>query len=357
MLTTPEERNGIYIHSILEKAECVCPGSLAILGVNGSFLTGDTHAKSDLDLLILINDEAGLALKKCFIEQRAGVAHDFYCTRWDRLEAEAAYPHPHIQQLLESEIVYCASDTALARLEALRFRCRSLLSAPFSPTDYEKAEGFLLRAEQHFAEALLSDTLTEARNHAAAFLQALEDGLMMLNKRYYRLGVRRVYEELDALPFRPPELREDIEAVVRSESTDALQESMTLLLRRTRDCFSRRKAALPLQKTAGGERLVGSYEEFYSNWRNKLLLAAETGDAQLAFMSLGSADAMFAELAGETDIGSYCVMAGYDPGDLRKTAAAYVAETERYLAEYEKYGLPVAVYPDAEAFRAEYGEG
>ena len=34
----------------------VCPGALAMIGVYGSMLTGDVHEKSDLDLLIVIND-------------------------------------------------------------------------------------------------------------------------------------------------------------------------------------------------------------------------------------------------------------------------------------------------------------
>ena len=50
-----EERNQKIIDAVVNKANIVCPESLALIGINGSFMTGDFYEKSDLDLLILIN--------------------------------------------------------------------------------------------------------------------------------------------------------------------------------------------------------------------------------------------------------------------------------------------------------------
>ena len=54
--TNPDHQK--IIGAIIRKAEQVCPDSLALIGIYGSVATGDTHEKSDLDLLILINDAA-----------------------------------------------------------------------------------------------------------------------------------------------------------------------------------------------------------------------------------------------------------------------------------------------------------
>ncbi len=51
--------NQKIIDAVIEKAEQVCPGSLALIGVYGSAATGDEYEKSDLDLLILIQDDEG----------------------------------------------------------------------------------------------------------------------------------------------------------------------------------------------------------------------------------------------------------------------------------------------------------
>ena len=61
-MTNLEERNQKIIDAVVKKANIVCPGALALIGIYGSFMTGDFHEKSDLDLLILINDDRHLAL-------------------------------------------------------------------------------------------------------------------------------------------------------------------------------------------------------------------------------------------------------------------------------------------------------
>ena len=63
------ERNRKIIDAVVRRAEEVCPGSLALIGVYGSFVTGRTHPWSDLDLLILINDEAGYRLGAAFLQE------------------------------------------------------------------------------------------------------------------------------------------------------------------------------------------------------------------------------------------------------------------------------------------------
>ena len=52
-----EERNKQIINAILTKIEKECPGCVDLIGISGSFFTGDIHEKSDLDLLIIINDD------------------------------------------------------------------------------------------------------------------------------------------------------------------------------------------------------------------------------------------------------------------------------------------------------------
>ncbi len=43
------------------------------------------YPESDLDLLILINDDRGWQLGKAFIQEDPGVGHDIYCTSWESL--------------------------------------------------------------------------------------------------------------------------------------------------------------------------------------------------------------------------------------------------------------------------------
>ena len=56
-----DSRNRKIIDAVIRKEQAVCPGAVALIGIYGSFMTGDVHPLSDLDLLILINDDRGAA--------------------------------------------------------------------------------------------------------------------------------------------------------------------------------------------------------------------------------------------------------------------------------------------------------
>ena len=95
LLTVAPERLGMndmnekMIDAIIKKAEALCPDSLALIGVYGSVITGDEYEKSDLDLMILINDESGQVLADGFIIDDVDIGYDLYCTSWDMLENDA----------------------------------------------------------------------------------------------------------------------------------------------------------------------------------------------------------------------------------------------------------------------------
>ncbi|MDE6943986.1 MAG: nucleotidyltransferase domain-containing protein, partial [Lachnospiraceae bacterium] len=83
------DRDETIIEAIIKKADVLCPDSLALIGVYGSVVTGDEYEKSDLDLMILINDESGQVLAEGFIIDDVDIGYDLYCTSWDMLENDA----------------------------------------------------------------------------------------------------------------------------------------------------------------------------------------------------------------------------------------------------------------------------
>ena len=350
-----EERNQKIIGAVVEKAKKVCPGSLALIGIYGSFLTGDTHSGSDLDLLILINDDRGWQLGTAFIQDDRQIGHDLYCTTWEALRQDAEYRHPHIAKLLDAKTVWCADERYTKELEAIRLAARKKLAAPFDRADYENAERMLREAETAFARAMMAERLAEIRRHAGGAVYCIEDAVALLNKAYFRLGAKRRYEELSAMKTRPDNLCDLIENVVSARDASAVKERLVQLMKASAAVFRQVRESLgEKKKPVSAETVSGTYEEIYSNWRNKMFLAAAAGDRHLAFMSLLSSDGMIREIGEETQIGRYDPMAAYDPDDLHKTAESFVATLCAYQAEYEKAGLAVKRYPDIDAFAADY---
>lgn len=350
-----EERNRKIIDAVIKKANTVCPGALALIGINGSFMTGDYYEKSDLDLLILINDDRGWQLDCTFVQDDLQVGHDIYCTTWERLQKDAGYEHPNISKLMDARIVYCADEKYRERLETLRKAAREILEAPFSEEDYARAEKQLKQAEHCYVQAMISAHKSEVLNGAGGAVYYIENAIAMLNKQYFHYGVKRAYEELSAMRHRPEKLCERIENVISADSAASAKEHLTVLMEETAAVFRQvREAIAPPKDPVTADNLTGTWEEMYSNWRNKMHAAAETGNRHLAFMSLVSANAMFSEVAEEADIDRYDTLKAYDPQDLRRTAQSYDAILNAYREEYAKAGIQVKHYSDIDAFVRDY---
>lgn len=350
-----ESTNRKIIDAVLKKEKALCPGTIALIGIYGSFETGDIHPLSDLDLLILINDDRGWQLKKAFIQEDRGVGHDIYCTSWESLRKDAAYEHPHISKLMDSRIEYCADEKYRTELETLRETVRRKLEEPFGEEDYWKAEKEMKEAQCCYADAMTKEEMNQVLRSAGGALFFAENALAMLNKTYFHKGVSRRYEELDAMEKKPGNLCGMIENVLAATNVNGIKEHLTQLMKELGSCFKQAKEELPREKKpACADTLIGTYEEMFSNWHGKMMQAADNGDRHLAFMSLESLNEMLNDISGEVDIGTYDVLSVYDPGDLRKSADGFDRILRQYLGEYEKAGLRPARYADADAFVLSY---
>ena len=329
-MSTQENRNNRIIEAILEKEKTLCPGTVALIGIYGSFQTGDIHPLSDLDLLILINDDRGWKLGTSFIQDDLGIGHDIYCTNWESLREDAGFLHPHISKLMDSRIVYCADEKYRTELEMLRDQVRRTLAEPFGENDCRKAENELKEARCCYADAMIADDLNVVRSYAGGTIYFAENAVALLNKTYFRKGVKRRYEELNAMERRPENLCWMIEDILRSTTVESIKEKLSLLMK--------------------------AYEEMFSNWHGKMIQAAELGDRHLAFMSLVSLNQMLSGIGSEVDIGSYDVLSVYDPGNLRKTAEGFETILKDYLREYDRAGLVANRVPGIDAFIASYLE-
>lgn len=329
-----EERNQKIIDAVIKKAADVCPGALAMIGIYGSFLTGDIHEKSDLDLMLLINDDRGYQLASTFIQDDLQIGHDIYCTTWKMLEQDAEFSHPHISKLMDSEIVYCADEKHLARLEQLRQQAMDM--------DTRKAAEQTFREAEHcFALAMLTSKLPKLRVHAGSMMQNVLDSIALLNNRYFRLGTGRIFDEIDTMAHKPENLRTLVDAVVCAGNEKDMKSALSALIQAVEALF---ETPMPRPQV-----FPGTYEEMFSNWRNKMYLAAETGDRYLAFNSMCGLDGMLKELGF-----SYDVLGKFDPDDLSASAKAYDTIIETYRKEYDKAKLSVRRYPDLNAFIEDY---
>lgn len=166
------------IDAIIQKSRKICPGSLALIGVYGSVCTSDTHEKSDLDLMILINDDAGWQLADGFILDDKQIGYDIYCTNWQMLENDANCSHAHLAKLMDSEIVYTADQKAVQKLEELRLKAAEVLK---SDKRFTCVDEIVSNAKKVYADAMIKETIAEIRVCAFCCIYLLLDAVMIEN--------------------------------------------------------------------------------------------------------------------------------------------------------------------------------
>lgn len=346
---TLNETNQKMIDAIARKAELVCPGALALIGVYGSVCTGDVHSKSDLDLLLLVNDETGRKLCDGFILDDGQIGYDIYCTDWKMLEEEAGCKHAHLSKLMDSEIVYVGDPAAVERISRLRREAGEILN---SEKRFLCVDTIVDEAKRVYADAMMSDTIAQTRTLSASCISLLLDAVMLENGQYFRRGVKRTFEELEGLRI-PSRFIDYIYDVVKASQITGVKDALTKLLKsvitfvkRTRD-----------KETPSADNLSGTYEEMVSNWRNKMAEAAARSDVFSSFMNLASLQTMLDEIAEDVSIGRFPIMEKYDPDDLSKNIEVFDGALDTYLKEYAAVGIQPKHFADVDEFVDCYLQG
>ncbi len=297
----------------------------------GSVITGDEYEKSDLDLMILINDENGQVLSDGFIIDDVGIGYDLYCTSWDMLEKDAQCDHAHLSKLFDSMIVYCRDKSALKRLDEIRRKAAELLA---SDRRYEKADQAYSNAKKMLAEVYLAQSLSKARSCAGVAIELIENAVMLHNGRYFRKGTKRALDELKQLGL-PFNLETGILAVIQAETVEKIRAELTKIFVLT-DGYLQvpKKKELP-----SAENLRGTYEEMYSNWKNKMAEAADRDDVYSSFMNLLSLQWMFYEIAECIAVDGFEIMDKFSPKSLEENVGVFDQALNKHLAEYGKVGI------------------
>ena len=297
----------------------------------GSVIIGDEYEKSDLDVMILINDENGQVLADGFIIDDVGIGYDLYCTSWDMLEKDAQCDHAHLSKLFDSVLVYCKDKSALKRLDGIRRKAAELLA---SDKRYEKADQAYSDAKKMLAEVYLAQSLSKTRSCAGAAIEFIENAVMLHNGRYFRRGTKRALDELKQLGLHF-DLETRIFAVIQAETVEKIRAELTEVFVLIDEYLQVTKK----KEFPSAENLRGTYEEMYSNWKNKVTEAVGRDDVYSSFMNLLSLQWMFYEIAESIAVDDFKIMDKFNPKNLEENVGVFNQALNKYLAEYEKVGI------------------
>ncbi len=337
--------NKKIIQAVIDKANRICPDSVALIGIYGSVDTEDEYEKSDLDLLILIENDEGWKLGTGFILDDRKVGYDIYCTTRSGLSYDAECHHAHLSKLMDSRIVYVKNQDAYDELMTLRAQAKQLLG---SEERYQRVHELIDKAKMAYANACLYEGLGQVRVEAYGVISFVSDAVMLYHGKYFTRGVKRTFEELSALPIDDVFIQ-SIKNTIICKDISQLRDLLKHLIIYTENHIRKEK-----HKEKPSESLSGTYEEMYSNWRNKVEEAAKNSDTFASFMNMCSFQFMLSGIAEEVEIGSFPVMDEYTPDLLEDNVKIF----DKYLEKYEQVciqaGISVKRYSDVDEFVSDY---
>lgn len=342
-----EERNKKIIDAILKKADEVCPGVIELIGIAGSFQSGDFHSKSDLDLSIVVNDEKGWKMTSCFIFE--DIAFDIYSTPWSRFEQMLEFKNPYSTKLMELDIVYSKNDKSKIKYLELRDKFKSKLEQRLSIEDCKNAENFVNKALLQYADVMFSTSIKKCRYSISLMLDFIEFAIYMYNKEYIKRGVKRIPEEICKMKILPLNFIESYKKIIKLEKIEKIQDISTKLMRSLKIFSKKMREEVTIKEEFSEYKNNDTYEKL-SNDLNKLYHAADIGDSYLTLKTVAGIQEFFDMLYNQYNVDKIDLMKEIDLNDLKKSAKAFENVLKKYKKNYEINNIKVKRYDELDQY-------
>lgn len=343
-------RNKKIIEIIMEQIKEKCPDSIDMIAIGGSFCNGDIYEKSDLDLVIISRDDKAKCLDKCFILD--DVAMDVYTHDWTGFEQMAEYPHPYVTKLIDLDIIYVHDEDVLKHYKEIQSKLKANMSnenlvLQNIQEHFNKANSELTKLNQN------ENDLGGAYRCLARIIREVEFIIYMANKSYVKRGTKRVPEEICSMTDLPNDFIEIYTDITNCKSVFEIKEKANKLLGCITTFVSekgieyiptfneknetKRKELMP-------NNLFGTYEEIYSNWKNKMIHAVSINSRYLSFVTMNSCQEFYDEMASMFNIPQIELIANYNPNDLGFNVNSFNICMEQWLKLYRTHGVEVNYY-------------
>lgn len=196
----------------------------------GSFLNGNTHAYSDLDIsYVPVHETTGHHITVTVAEMLC----DLYPIRWSQLESMARFENVSSTVLLTYQVIYQRSDASAERLAQLADQLRASLQPAAHPAMVRKAQAYFQQAGYSF---YLLQQQAAAGNQLACLQQAqsivgiVVHSLAMANQRV--VDTRKL-DQILTLPKLPVDFAVIVARVTNATDPDELLATCEELLNST----------------------------------------------------------------------------------------------------------------------------
>ena len=344
------KRNQKIIDVVMKQMEDTCLESIDMIAIGGSFCNGDIYEKSDLDLVIIANDiEKANSLCKCFILK--DVAFDIYVTDWSRFSSMSEYKDPYVTKLFDLDIVYIRDESIKDRYLELRDICNNNMNNEELVNDSIRKQAAMLSYNYRLLEE--TGDMGVALKLLNRIITNVEFIIYMINREYVRRGIKRIPEEISSMSKLPVHFLDTYNIICNCDSLTYIKAGASSFMMDIDELlcdygieiegeYVEEKDETKLELTA--DNIRGTYEEIYSNWKNKMHHAIDINSNYLSFRTMASCQEFYDEMTKLFDIPRIELLSKYSSTDLVGNDIVFNEAMEQWKKIYTLVGLDIAYY-------------
>lgn len=167
-------------------------------------------------------------------------------------------------------------------------------------------------------------------------------------------SIKRVPEEIATMNNLPKEFNELYIKLIKSENIEEMKELSTILMKSVKEFSKEMKVRVTLKEEIKENDIRGSYEEVYSNWRNKMYHAVENNDTYLSLMTAASCQSFYDDMYNEYNIEKIDIMKRLSNNDLKEATSSFDEAMEEYKKNYDRINIKIVKYKNLDDFEEWY---
>lgn len=341
-------RNKKIIDIVLQQIKTNCPDSIELIGIGGSFCNGDIYENSDLDLVLICKDEKAKCLDKCFILENVGF--DIYTHDWGSFDSLALYPNPYVTKLIDLDIIY-ANDDALKHYKSLQEQVKINMQNEELIT--KNISCYFSNALENLNELDSVSDISIAYRLLAKIIKNVEFIIYMLNSSYVKGGTKRVPEEITNMKILPKNFIEVYSDIVNCSNIEDIKQKSRLLVNSVKELLDNRDISYSIsvkeeiksiKKDITSDNLKGTYEEIYSNWKNKMLHAFKINSRYLSFVTMAGCQEFYDDMYEQFNIPQINLIGKYKPDNLFDNIDSFNLAMSEWKNLYDQFGIDINYY-------------
>lgn len=334
------------IEYVMNEVENKCKDSVDLIGI----CENAEAESSDLELVIVVNSEDTARMNKSFIIGDAGF--DIYTQSWADFEEMARYNNPNVANLINLKILYKNDDSVVERYMALQQKLHKNMNDN-AHVMFGIREQFK-KVLKVYKEISVTKNISIAYRQVADMIRGVEYILYMANKSYIKKGIKCIPEEIAQMEILPDGFMNKYLEIVKCTTLEEIRAKadefincVEKFLDEKRENCTEKKSEAEDSKTEEDKKkitvddLTGTYEEIYSNWRNKIHYAAKIKNVYLSFMVMAYCQKFYDKMFDRYDIPKIDLIGKYNPNDLQTNAYQFDKALNEWGNLYNKFNKKI----------------